>query len=150
MSVFEQISKDIMAAMKARETIKLEALRAVKKEFIEAKSAISATAELADDEALKIIQKLVKQRRETAVVYSTQGREDLASREVEEADYLAVYLPIQLSADEIATVVKKIISDLGITSQKEMGKVMGAASKALAGKADGKLVADVVKKLLVS
>lgn len=148
MSLFDQVSNDIKEAMKARETVRLEALRGLKKEFIEAKTAKSATAELSDDEALKIVQKLVKQRRDTAEIYKTQNRADLADREVEEANALAVYLPKQLTAEELEIAVKSIIEKSGITSAKEMGKVMGLASKELAGKADGKVIADMVKRLL--
>ncbi len=150
MSLFEQVSADIIAAMKAREAVKLEALRGVKKEFIEAKSAKGATAELSDDEALKIIQKLVKQRRDTAEVYKGQNRADLADKEIEEADFIAVYLPAQFTESELEAAIKEIIAQTGVTSAKEMGKVMGVASKALAGKADGKAVSDMVKKLLNS
>lgn len=150
MSLFDQISNDIKEAMKARETVRLEALRGLKKEFIEAKTAKGATAELLDDDALKIVQKLVKQRRDTAEIYKVQNREDLAARELEEAEVLSVYLPRQLTEKELEEAVKAIVLKSGVTSPKEMGKVMGLATKELAGKADGKAVADMVKRLLNS
>jgi uncharacterized protein len=148
MTLFDQVSNDIKEAMKARETVRLEALRGLKKEFIEAKTAKGATAELADDDALKIVQKLVKQRRDSADIYNTQNRPDLAERELAEAEALSGYLPKQLSADELEIAVKTIIAQSGAASIKEMGKVIGLANKALAGKADGKAIADLVKKLL--
>lgn len=148
MSLFEQVSSDIIAAMKARETVKLEALRGVKKEFIEAKSAKGATAELGDDEAVKIIQKMVKQRRDTAQVYTEQNRPELAEKELEEAGYIAVYLPAQFTEAELEAAVRDIIAQTGATSAKDMGKVMGVASKILTGKADGKAVSEMVKKCL--
>ncbi|MFT3740254.1 MAG: GatB/YqeY domain-containing protein [Breznakibacter sp.] len=148
MSLFDQVSNDIKEAMKARESVRLEALRGLKKEFIEAKTAKSATAELSDDEALKIVQKLVKQRKDTAEIYSSQNRADLADRELEEANALSVYLPKQLSAGELEIAIKALIEESGVVSAKEMGKVMGLASKELAGKADGKAIADMVKRLL--
>lgn len=150
MTLFEQVSNDIKEAMKARETVRLEALRGLKKEFIEAKTAKSATAELGDDEALKIVQKLVKQRRDTAEIYKAQNRPDLLERELAEAEALAVYLPKQMSSDELLVAIKAIIEKSGVTSPKEMGKVIGLANKELAGKADGKAIADLVKQLLNS
>jgi len=150
MSLFDQVSADIVSAMKARESVKLEALRGVKKEFIEAKTSKGANADLADDEAAKIIQKMVKQRRDTAQVYTEQGRPELAEKELQEADFIAVYLPAQLTDAELEAAVRDIIVQTGVSSPKEMGKVMGVASKALAGKADGKAVSEMVKKLLNS
>ncbi|MBN2743271.1 MAG: GatB/YqeY domain-containing protein [Marinilabiliaceae bacterium] len=150
MSLFDQVSADIVSAMKAREAVKLEALRGVKKEFIEAKTSKGANADLTDDEAAKIIQKMVKQRRDTAQVYTEQGRPELAEKELQEADFIAVYLPAQLTEAELEAAVRDIIAQTGASSPKEMGKVMGVASKALAGKADGKAVSEMVKKLLNS
>lgn len=148
MSLFEQVSEDIKAAMKARETVRLDALRGVKKEFIEAKTAKGASSELADSDAVKIIQKMVKQRKETAEIYKTQGRTDLAEKELDEAAILSQYLPKQMDLSELEAAIRLIIEKTGVTSVKEMGKVMGIASKELAGKADGKIISDTVKKLL--
>jgi len=148
MSLFEQVSEDIKAAMKARETVRLDALRGVKKEFIEAKTAKGASSELADSDAVKIIQKMVKQRKETAEIYKTQGRTDLAEKELDEAAILSQYLPKQMDLSELEAAIRLIIEKTGVTSVKEMGKVMGIASKELAGKADGKIISYTVKKLL--
>jgi Uncharacterized conserved protein len=148
MNLFDQISADIKAAMLAKDKIKLEALRGVKKEFIEAKTAKGADGDLSDDVANKILQKMVKQRKESASIYTTQNRPDLAEKELEEAAVIEAYLPKQMSAEELETALKAIIAEVGATSAKEMGKVMGVASKQLAGKADGKLISETVKKLL--
>jgi len=148
MNLFDQISADIKAAMLAKDKLKLEALRGVKKEFIEAKTAKGADGELADDVANKILQKMVKQRKESAEIYTTQNRPDLAEKELAEAAVIEVYLPKQMSSEELEAALKAIITEVGATSAKEMGKVMGAASKQLAGKADGKLISETVKKLL--
>jgi uncharacterized protein YqeY len=149
MSIFDQVSAEIIVAMKAREAVRLDALRGIKKEFIEAKTSKGANAELTDDEAIKIIQKLVKQRRDTAEVYKSQARPELAEKEIAEADVMSVFLPQQMSEAELEAAVKELIARAGATSAKEMGKVMGLA-KELAGKADGKAIADMVKKLLNS
>ncbi len=148
MNLFDQISADIKAAMLAKDKLKLEALRGVKKEFIEAKTAKGADGELSDDVANKILQKMVKQRKESAEIYTTQNRPDLAEKEVAEAAVIEVYLPKQMSAEELEVALKAIIAEVGATSAKEMGKVMGVASKQLAGKADGKMISETVKKLL--
>ncbi|WP_243348917.1 GatB/YqeY domain-containing protein [Parabacteroides sp. FAFU027] len=148
MNLFDQISADIKAAMLAKDKIKLEALRGVKKEFIEAKTAKGADGDLSDDVANKILQKMVKQRKESASIYTTQNRPDLAEKELEEAAVIEAYLPKQMSAEELEDALKVIIAEVGATSAKEMGKVMGVASKQLAGKADGKLISETVKKLL--
>lgn len=148
MSYFDQISEDIKTAMKARETVRLEALRGVKKEFIEAKTAKGADAELDDAEAMKILKKMVKQRRDTAKLYIEQGRPDLAEGETQQADIIEAYLPAAMSAEELESKIKAIIEKVGASSIKEMGKVMGVASKELAGLADGKDISDCVKRLL--
>ncbi|MBP5365908.1 MAG: GatB/YqeY domain-containing protein [Bacteroidales bacterium] len=148
MSYFDQISKDIMAAMKARETVKLDALRGIKKEFIEAKTAKGANADLDDGEAMKIMKKMVKQRRDTAKLYIEQGRADLAEVETQQADVIESYLPAAMSAEELENKVKAIIEKVGASTMKDMGKVMGVASKELAGLADGKDISDCVKRLL--
>lgn len=146
--LFEQISKDIVAAMKAKDAVRRDALRNVKKVFIEAKTAPGANDELADADALKIIQKLVKQGRDAADIFVQQGRQDLADAELAQVAVYSDYLPKQLSEEELVAAVKEIIVETGATSMKEMGKVMGAATKKLAGKADGKAVSACVKKLL--
>lgn len=149
MTIFDQVSEQIKEAMKARQTVRLDALRGVKKEFIEAKTSKGANAELADEDAIKIIQKLVKQRRDTAEIYQSQGRPELAEKELEEVAAMSVFLPLQMTEAELEVAVKELITRAGATSAKEMGKVMGLA-KELSGKADGKAVADMVKKLLNS
>ena len=146
--LFDQVSKDIMAAMKARDKVALDALRNIKKGFIEAKSAPGANDQLADDQALKIIQKLAKQGRDSAALFTQNGRQDLADGEMAQVEVIERYLPKQLSTEEIEAAVKQIIAQTGATSIKEMGKVMGTANKQLAGKADGKTISEIVKKLL--
>ena len=148
MILFDQISEDIKAAMKARDKVRLETLRNIKKVFLEAKTAPGANDTLADADALKIIAKLAKQGKETAKTYSDAGRQDLADAELAQVEVLESYLPKQLSQEEIEAEVKRIIAEVGATSKKEMGKVMGSASKQLAGKADGRVISEIVKKLL--
>lgn len=148
MILFDQISEDIKAAMKARDKVRLETLRNIKKVFLETKTAPGANDTLADADALKIIAKLAKQGKETAKTYSDAGRQDLADAELAQVEVLESYLPKQLSQEEIEAEVKRIIVEVGATSMKEMGKVMGSASKQLAGKADGRVISEIVKKLL--
>lgn len=148
MSLFDQISKEIMAAMKAHDQVRLEALRGAKKELLEAKTAKPQGTELTDDEAIKVLKKMVKQRKDAAQIFVGQGRQDLADGELQQATVLEEYLPAALTAEQLEAAVKEIIAQSGATSIKEMGKVMGLANKALAGKADGKEISDCVKKLL--
>ena len=148
MELFEKVSKDIVAAMKAKAKVTLKALRNIKKVFIEAKTAPGANDTLDDAAALKILQKLAKQGHDSADLYTQQNRPDLAEAEIAQVKVIESYLPKALSAEEIEAAVKEIIAQTGATSIKEMGKVMGVASKQLAGKADGKAISDVVKKLL--
>lgn len=148
MTLFDQISEDIKAAMKARDKVRLETLRNIKKVFIEAKTAPGANDELDDAAALKIIQKLAKQGRETARTYTDNSRQDLADEELAQVAVMEEYLPKQLSPKEIEKAVKDIITQTGATSMKDMGKVMGMAGKLLAGKADGKAISTIVKQLL--
>ena len=148
MILFDQISEDIKTAMKARDKVRLETLRNIKKVFLEAKTAPGANDTLTDADALKIIAKLAKQGKETAKTYSDAGRQDLADAELAQVEVLESYLPKQLSQEEIEAEVKRIIAEVGATSMKEMGKVMGSASKQLAGKADGRVISEIVKKLL--
>lgn len=148
MELFEKVSKDIVAAMKAKDKVTLEALRNIKKVFIEAKTAPGANDTLDDAAALKILQKLAKQGHDSADLYIQQNRPDLAEAEMAQVKVIESYLPKALSAEEIEAAVKEIIAQTGASSIKEMGKVMGVASKQLAGKADGKAISDIVKKLL--
>lgn len=148
MTLFEQVSKDIVAAMKAKDKVALEALRNIKKVFIEAKTAPGANDTLEDAAALKILQKLAKQGHDSAALYASQNRQDLADGELAQVAVIESYLPKPLSEAEIEAAVKKIIAETGVTDIKGMGKVMGQASKELAGKADGKTISEIVKKLL--
>lgn len=148
MDLFDKISADIKSAMLAKDKVRLETLRGIKKEFLEAKTAKGADGELSDDHAMKILVKMVKQRKESAEIYAGQARQDLADSELAEAAVIEEYLPKQLSDEELTAELKKIIAQTGATSAKEMGKVMGAATKALAGRADGKAISAKVKELL--
>ncbi len=148
MSLFEQVSKDIVAAMKAKDKVRLEALRNIKKFFIEAKTAPGANDTLDDAVALKILAKLAKQGRDTAALYHEQNRPDLAEEEEAQAKVIEEYLPKALTPEELEAEVKAIIAQVGATSAKDMGKVMGVASKQLAGCADGRAISTLVKQLL--
>jgi len=148
MSLFDQVSKDLIEAMKAKDKVRLQALRNVKKVFIEAKTAPGANDELSDDAALKMIQKLVKQGKDSAQLFSEQNRPDLAEEELAQVKAIEPYLPQQMDASELETALRAIIAEVGATTAKDMGKVMGAASKQLAGKADGKAISTMVKQLL--
>lgn len=148
MALFDQISKDIVAAMKAKDKIRLEALRNIKKYFIEAKTAPGANDTLDDTTAIKILAKLSKQGHDTAALYREQGRPDLAEEEEGQASVIDEYLPKALSPEELEAEVKAIIAETGASSPKDMGKVMGVASKKLAGRADGKAISTLVKQLL--
>ncbi|MBO5703231.1 MAG: GatB/YqeY domain-containing protein [Bacteroidaceae bacterium] len=148
MTLFDQISQDIVAAMKAKDKGRLMALRNVKKLFIEAKTAPGANDELTDEAAMKILAKLSKQGRDTAELYVSQNRPDLAEEEMVQVLVVEEYLPKPLTEDELKAALTEIIAEVGATSAKEMGKVMGVASKRLAGKADGKAISAMVKTLL--
>ena len=148
MNLFDKVSGDIKTAMLARDKVRLEALRGIKKEFLEAKTAKGGDGELSDDAALKILAKMVKQRKESASIYTEQNREDLAGEELAQAAIIEEYLPIQLSEEELTAARKEIIARVGATSAKEMGKVMGTATKELAGKAEGKAISAKVRELL--
>lgn len=150
MALFDVISEDIKKAMIAKDKVALEALRGVKKEFLEAKTAKGASGELADDAALKILQKMVKQRKESAQIFTEQNRPELAENELAEAAVIEKYLPAKLSDAELETEIKAIIAEVGAKTAQEMGKVMGVATKKLAGKADGKEISAKVKALLNS
>ena len=148
MDLYEKISEDIKEAMKARDKVRLMTLRNIKKVFLEAKTAPGANDTLEDAAAMKILQKLAKQGKETAATYIQAGRQDLAEEELAQAEVIESYLPQPLSAEDIERVVKEIIAQTGATSMKEMGRVMGIASKQLAGRADGGIISQIVKKLL--
>ena len=148
MALFEQVSSDIVQAMKAKDKVRLEALRNIKKVFIEAKTAPNANDTLEDATALKLLQKLAKQGRDSASLYTQQNRADLAEAEMAQVNVIESYLPKALSTEEIEAAVKSIIAETGAQSIKEMGKVMGMASKQLAGQASGSAISEVVKRLL--
>lgn len=148
MALFEKVSEDIKTAMKERDKVALDTLRNIKKVFLEAKTAPGANDTLEDADALKIIQKLAKQGKESAQTYIDAGRQELADAELAQVSVIERYLPEQLSEAEIEKIVKTIIDQTGATSMKDMGKVMGMANKQLAGKADGKTISGIVKKLL--
>lgn len=148
MDLFEKVSEDIKNAMKAKDRVALETLRNVKKVFLEAKTAPGANDTLTDETATKLIAKLVKQGRDAADIYVQQGRPDLAEAELAQVKVMENYLPKQLSAEELEAVLKEIITQVGAAGPKDMGKVMGVASKQLAGKAEGRAISAKVKELL--
>ncbi len=148
MSLEQTISKEIMAAMKAKDAVRLAALRNIKKYVIEAKTASAGIDELADADVVKIISKLAKQGADSAAIYTQQNRADLAEEEMAQVRVMQEFLPRPLTAEELVEAVKTIIADLGATSMKDMGRVMGEASKRLAGKADGKDISAKVRELL--
>ncbi len=150
MSLTEKISGDLINAMKSKDKVALEAIRAAKTAFILAKSEKGAASVLSPDEELKIIQKLVKQRRESAAIYKENNRMDLYEKEISEAEVLEKYLPARISDEELMKVVRGIIERVGAKTPADMGKVMGVAMKELAGKADGKEISACVKVLLGS
>ena len=148
MALFEKVSSDIIAAMKAKDAVRRDTLRNVKKYFLEAKTAPGANDELTDDAALKILQKLAKQGRESAEIYKGQGRADLAEEEMAQVRVIEEYLPKQLSEEELETKLKEIIAELGASGPQDMGKVMCVSTKKLAGLAEGRAISACVKKLL--
>lgn len=148
MEMEKRIQSDMVAAMKAKETVKLASLRAIKAAILLAKTAEGSTGEVDDAAVVKIIQKLVKQRKESAQQYNDAGRPELAENELAEAAAMEVYLPKQLSEAEVEAELVKIIAEVGATKPSDMGKVMGVATKRLAGLAEGRLISTLVKKLL--
>jgi uncharacterized protein YqeY len=148
MNLFDQVSEDIKTAMKARDKVALETLRNIKKVFLEAKTAPGANDTLTDDAALKIMQKLVKQGKDAAEIYTGQGRADLADEELAQVRVIETYLPKQLSDAELEAALKEIIAETGAAGAKDMGRVMGVASKKLAGLAEGRAISAKVKVLL--
>lgn len=148
MSLQTKVMEALKEAMKAKDTVALESLRAIKSAILLAKTEAGASEELSEADELKLLQKLVKQRKDSAALYTQQGRNDLAEPELAQMTVIEKFLPAQLSEAEVEEALKGIIAQVGATSPKDMGKVMGAATKQLAGKADGKLISDIVKKLL--
>lgn len=148
MDLFDQVSNDIKEAMKAKDKVRLETLRNVKKFFLEAKTAPGANDTLTDEAALKIMQKLVKQGKDSAQIYIAQSRQDLADAELAQVAVIETYLPKPMSAEELEAGLKTLIAEVGATGPKDMGKVMGVASKTFAGRADGRAISETVKKLL--
>ena len=148
MNLFDKVSEDIKDAMRAKDKVRLEALRGAKKEFIEAKTSKEGHGELEDDTAIKILQKMVKQRKDSAEIYVSQSRQDLAEKELAEVAVLEGYLPKQLTAEELEAKLKAIITQVGASGPADMGKVMGVATKELAGLAAGRAISETVKKLL--
>lgn len=148
MKLQNKVTEQLKTAMKNKDGVRLESLRAIKSAILLALTEKGAKADLTEDEELKILQKLVKQRKDSAALYREQGREDLAGPELAQAEIIGEFLPRQLSETEIEKEVKNIIAETGASSMKDMGKVMGIASKRLAGKADGKTISAIVKKNL--
>ncbi len=148
MDFIDKISDEIKTAMKARDKVALETLRAIKKELLELKTAKGSSGEVSEEATNKIMQKMVKQRHDVAVIYEQQGRAELAEKEHAEIEVISRFLPEPMTTEEIEVAVKEVIAEVGATSMKEMGKVMGLASKKLAGKADGKVISNIVRALL--
>lgn len=148
MALEQQIQKDIMAAMKAKDQVRLNAVRSIKSAILLARTAEGASGELTDGDIVKLIQKLAKQRKEAAEQYVAAGRQELADNELAEAEVLAAYLPKQLTPEEVEEKLKEIIAEVGASAPSDMGKVMGVATKRLAGLADGKTISGIVRKLL--
>lgn len=148
MSLQTKVMEALKEAMKAKDTIALESLRAIKSAILLAKTEAGATEELSEADEMKLLQKLVKQRKDSAALYAQQGRNDLAEPELAQMAIIEKFLPKQLSEAEVEEAVKGFIAQVGATSAKDMGKVMGVATKALAGKTDSKLISDIVKRLL--
>ncbi|MCC8114815.1 MAG: GatB/YqeY domain-containing protein [Bacteroidales bacterium] len=148
MDLFETVNEGIKNAMKARDRVRLEALKGIKKEFLEAKTAPGAGGELPDDRAMAILVKMAKQRKETAQIYKDNGRDDLAQGELNELAVIEEFLPKALTEEELEAELRAIIAEVGATSAKDMGKVMGVASKRLQGRADGRAISAKVKQLL--
>lgn len=149
MNLQSQINGEIKNAMKAKDTLALDTLRAIKSAILLAQTESGAKEELSKDDEIKLLQRLVKQRKESARIYTEQGREDLAQPEVEQAKIIEKFLPQQLSEDRIKEIVSQIITDLGVSGMASMGQVMAEANKRMAGQADGKTISTVVRSLLV-
>lgn len=150
MKLTEQIDADLKAAMLARDEVRKLTIRGIKKEIIEARTAPGSTGEVGDEEVLKICAKLLKQRKDSATIYSQQGRPELAENEMAEAVVIESYMPKPMSSDELEATIRTIIAQTGAQGPKDMGKVMGVASKQLAGKVEGKMLSEIVKNILNS
>lgn len=148
MSLTDQINNDLKEAMKAKDTVRLTALRSIKSQLLLAATEKGADGESSDEAGIKMLQKLVKQRKESAELYKSQGREDLVAPELAEAAIIEKYLPAQLTEDELKPILQAIVEKVGASGAQDMGKVMGMASKELAGKADGKTISTIVRQLL--
>ncbi|TVZ07602.1 GatB/YqeY domain-containing protein [Cellulophaga lytica] len=148
MSLQQDVMTAMKTAMKAKDSVALESLRAIKSVLLMAQTESGAKTELTEEEEIKIVQKLVKQRKDSAAIYKEQGREDLAAPELAQAEVIAQFLPEQMSEDDIAKVVESVITKTGAEGMKDMGKVMGMVSSQLAGKADGKTISTIVKSKL--
>ena len=148
MTLYDTINDEIKRAMLAKDRIRLETLRGIKKEMLEAKTAKGAPAELTEEAIIAILQRMIKQRKDSAEIYTSSGRDELAENEVEQLNVIREFLPKQLSEEELELEITKVITETGATSMKEMGKVMGIATKTLAGKAEGRAISALVKKLL--
>jgi len=148
MTLFEQVSRGIIEAMKARDKVRLEALRNLKKEMLEARTSKGAGMEITEEESLKLIQKLVKQGKDSAEIYRSQNRSDLEEQETAQVKVLESFLPKPLTEEELTAAIAAIIQKTGASSPREMGRIIGIASKELAGKAEGKEIAAIVKAML--
>jgi len=148
MALLNNLTDELKAAMRAKDTLKLEALRAIKSAVLLAKTASAGDAELSEEEEIKLLQKLVKQRKDSALIFREQKRDDLATPEEAQAEVIAKFLPEQLTTEAIEKIIDDIIAKTGAEGMKDMGKVMGMASKEMAGKADGKTISTIVKQRL--
>lgn len=148
MSLSAKIMDSMKEAMKAKDTVTLESLRAIKSAILLAQTESGAKEEISEEDEIKLLQRLVKQRKDSANIYIEQGRQDLADPEIAQAAVIEKFLPAQLSEEEVEAVVKRIVADNGFAGMADMGKVMGIASKELAGSADGKTISTVVKRVL--
>ena len=148
MSLLNSLTDELKSAMRAKDTLKLEALRAIKSAVLLAKTATAADADLSEEEEINLLQKLVKQRKDSAAIFKEQNRDDLASPEVAQAEIIAQFLPEQLSSEAIEKIIDAIITKTSAEGMKDMGKVMGMASKEMSGKADGKTISTIVKQKL--
>ena len=150
MGILNNLSEEIKNAMRAKDTIKLESLRAIKSALLLIQTSSSGSAEINDEEAIKLLQRLVKQRKESSIIFRDQNRTDLAELEESQAEVISTFLPEQISESEIIKVIEDIIAETGASGMKEMGEVMGIASKKLMGKADGKTISTIIKNKLSS
>ena len=148
MSLLNSLTDELKAAMRAKDSLKLEALRAIKSAVLLAKTATAGDVDLTEEEEIKLLHKLVKQRKDSAVIFKEQNRDDLASPEEAQAEVIAQFLPEQLSQQDIEQIVNEIVAKTGAQGMKDMGKVMGMVSKEMAGKADGKTISIIVKQKL--